>query len=57
METGGPLKEKEIIEYEKRKDLCTYTDVVSASRAIYQLSNGGEGSKFNKFLENSLFLK
>ena len=54
---GGPLKEKDVLEVKKVKDVSTYADVVYEMRATDRLSKEEEGIKFKNFLENSLFLK
>ena len=46
LKTVGTLKENEMLEEEKWKQVSTYADVVSARRAIDQHSNGEEVSKF-----------
>ena len=52
--TGGPLKDKEMREDEKVKEVHTYADIVYKRRSKNRLSNREEGIKFNKFWENSL---
>ena len=39
-----PLKEKEMLEYGKRREVCTCIDVVYARKSTYRLSNREEGS-------------
>ena len=49
IKTRGPLKEKEMLEDEKGKEVRTYSDLFYARRYTYQLSNGEEYSKFKNF--------
>ena len=38
-----------MIKYEKGKEVCTYTDVVSARKFTERLSNGEQGSNGKKY--------
>ena len=46
LKTVGTLKENEMLEDEKWKQVSTYADLVSARRSTDQHSNGEEVSKF-----------
>ena len=43
------MKDKEMIELKKGKQVLTYADVVSEENATDLLNIGEEGSKFKKF--------